>query len=231
MKKTILASILFSTWGLTATAQTPDLLGAPKEKKYEHVIGVQLNSLIRQVFNFNGSAASNTNPYLLTYNMNSIKTGWGFRLGAGFVSNTSSNDDGVNTRTSKINDLHIRLGAEKAFKLTDKWSTGIGLDVVINNNDDHTTAITHSFDTVTTNTSDIISSYGGGAMAWIKYSITKNIAIGTEASMYYVTGNEKQSVETIFAHSSNQQPAVKTDNKLSQGNLNVPVAFYLSVKF
>ncbi len=231
MKKTILASMLFTAWGFTSTAQTADLAPTPKEKKYEHVVGVQLNSLIRQVFNFNGTPATDANPYLITYNMNSIKSGWGFRFGGGFVSNNSSNSDGITSRTTKINDLHLRLGVEKAFKLTYRWTTGVGLDLVLNNNDDHTTSITHSFDSVTVNTSDVISSYGGGAMAWLRYSFTKNIAIGTEASMYYITGNEKQSVETIFSHSQNQQPAVKTDNKLSQGNFNVPVVFYLSVKF
>ena len=111
----------------------------------DQYVGVQLNGLIRQVFNFNNSTASTTvSPYLLTYNINSRNSGWGLRIGVGYSYNSTATDDGITATTTRINDLQLRLGIEKAFKLSEKWSAGIGIDGVFNTNNDNTTNITKS---------------------------------------------------------------------------------------
>jgi len=69
-------------------------------------------------------------------------------------------------------------------------------------------------------------SYGGGPMGWLRYHLTDRILIGTETSFYYVTGNTKQ-VLTF----DGVQSTPNTSDKLTQGTLNVPVAFFLIVKF
>ncbi len=233
MKKTLATAMLVAGCISMSFAQAPDLSpSAPKEKLCDQFLGVQVNGLIRQVFNFNNStAATEVNPYLLTYNINSRKTGWGLRASIGYNYNSSGTNDGITTRTSKLNDLHFRLGVEKSFKLSEKWSAGAGIDLIYNYNDDNTSASTISFDTVTTNTKTTISSYGGGAMGWLRYNLTKNITIGTESSFYVTTGNQKITVETIVAHNPNNTPPTDSDNKVSFGTISLPVVFYLSVKF
>jgi len=236
MKKIAIAAILLTGCFQYSFAQTdatvPD---TKKEKSTDQYIGVQMNDLIRQVFNFNNSAAStNPNPYLLNYSINSRKTGWGVRVGIGYNYNSSSTNDGITNTTTKLNDMQFRIGVEKAFKLSEKWSAGAGLDIVYNSNDDHTlSTVNASFGGVgeTTDTHTTISSYGGGPQAWLRYHITPKILIGTEASFYYVTGNQTTSINISGNNGgpTNNQP--DQSNDVSQGTFSSPIVFFLLVKF
>ncbi len=238
MKKLSLAFILAAGCMCNAHAQTSDPASTgAKEKMVDQYIGVQLNGLIRQVFNFNNSTSStNVNPYLLTYTINSKKTGWGIRAGVGYNynSSTSSNDGGISTTDSKINDLQARLGVDKLFKLSDKWSAGAGLDLVYNTNNDHTINTENaSFGNggIVTDTKTVSSTYGGGPMAWLRYNISQKILVGTEASFYYVTGNTKSTIS--ISDPNNFNPAnvpTVTSGNIGQGTFNSPVVFYLVVK-
>ena len=51
--------------------------------------------IIRQVFNFSNTTADNSNPYLISYSINSARTGWGLRLGAGYSHRQFTTDDGI----------------------------------------------------------------------------------------------------------------------------------------
>jgi hypothetical protein len=228
MKKVIIAAILLTGCFHRSFAQDE----AKKEKTMDMYVGVQLNGLIRQVFNFNNSNTNtNTNPYLLIYSINSRKTGWGLRLGAGYNYNSFKNNDGIVETETKINDMQIRLGVEKLFRLANKWSAGAGLDIVYNNNDDHTISTVNS-STVpqTTDTKTILTSYGGGPQAWLRYHITDKVLIGTEASFYYVTGKETRSITITkgFPGPFNNPPD-ETDD-VNRGTFNSPIVFFLIVK-
>ncbi len=236
MKKSLFTAFLFVGCLQTSFAQD-DPKGA-NDTGYQHVdqyVGVQLNGLIRQVFNFNSSTASTiVNPYLLTYNIN-FKSGFGLRLGAGYSS--TSSDDGITATSTKLNDMQLRLGVEKLVNLSQRWTAGGGVDLVFNNNNDNTSNTVHSFDTTTTATKTTITSYGGGPMAWIRYHITKRVLIGTEASFYYVTGNQVNTID-ITTTQSNGLGAITTVTKetvskpsVSQGTFSSPLVFYLIVKF
>jgi hypothetical protein len=236
MKKSILLFIVFlgSTLSTFAQNETSNDADAKKGKMTDHYIGVQLNSLIKQVFNFNnGVNPAATNPYLLTYNMNSRKTGWGFRIGinANFGNSSSTNLNVENS--ASINDIRFRVGVEKAYKLSRKWTAGAGIDLLFNNNNDEMTSNNRSFyDTASIVTKTLFTSYGGGAMGWLRYNITERILVGTEASYYYTTGQETitidqttiASFQTIIKHTSSKPT-------ISHASLNLPIAFYLSVKF
>ncbi len=235
MRKPFLFAILLSGCIVTSYAQT-EPVGPPakKEKKTDQYIGVQLNGLIRQVFNFNSSSTSPvTNPYLLTYNISSRATHWGFRAGLGYNYNSTWNNDGITERTTKINDVALRVGVEKSFALSDKWSAGVGGDLLLNLNDDNTNTIIHSFDTVYTDTKTKITSYGFGAMGWLRYHITERISIGTEASFYYTTGSQENTVTVteIFGGSFPNITTTSSKPTVSQANINLPIVFYLAVKF
>ncbi len=235
MRKIALAAILFSGCFNNVIAQTETIANSgAKEKSTEMYIGVQLNALIRQVFNFNNTSANtNTNPYLLTYSINSRISGLGLRLGVGYNYNSSSTDDGITKTENNINDLQLRLGGEKVFKLSNRWVTGAGLDLVFNNNDDHTVNTVNSGITgggQKTDTKTATTTYGGGPQGWLRYHITEKVLIGTEASFYFVTGNEKRTVKVTnsFPGPSNNDPVT---NSISHGVFNSPIAFFIMVKF
>ena len=238
MTKQLLFLILFSGY-IGVFAQTTDtastIITTKGEKLFDHSIGVQVNELIKQVFNFNNSTSTaNTNPYLLIYHINTCKNGWGLRVGGGYNYTSTTTDDGINKKTTNINDMQLRLGVEKAFKLHGKWTAGAGIDGLYNTNNDNTIAVTTSFDTVTVNTKTVISSYGAGAMAWLRYSFTKNIIIGTETSFYYIKGTQKITIDVKDSNQFNPTTAPTTttsDNKIANATISLPVVFYLIVKF
>lgn len=218
-----------------AQENTPTL---KQEAKTEHIVGVQMNELIRQVFNFNSSAgnSANNNPYLLIYTLKFKKCGIGIRTGLGYTYQDFTTEDGLSNKVTQINELHCRLGLEKSFQLSSKWSSGIGIDGIVNLHKNYTSNILRSFDTVTTKTHSELNSVGGGAMAWLRYNITPNVLVGTESSFYYSAGNQKQKIENTQMDKSTfpfvPQTKITTDNsKSSLGVFSVPVTFFLIVKF
>ncbi len=232
MKKLLLIAILAAGGNYAAFAQTDTLT-----KKLTHSVGVQINGLIKQVFNFNNTNTPTGNPYLLTYSVNSVKNGWGGRVGFGYVYTDNASNDGTTDLKSTINQLQVRVGFEKAFKLNEKWSAGVGIDGLANVNDDKTTSRVVSFDTITTITKSAIKSYGCGAMGWLRYSLTPHIQIGTEASLYYTSGKQTQSVaitRKVFTGGGGTfetSTEMKTEPTLSNALINLPVVFYLLVRF
>lgn len=238
LKITALTLSLFFSFNNNIFAQNNEPMPVP-EKKLEHLVGVQMNELIRQVFNFNSSVGNNANnnPYLLIYTLKFKKCGIGIRAGAGYNYQDFTTEDGVTNRLTQINDLRFRLGVEKSFQLSQKWSAGVGIDGVGSVSDNYTTSILRSFDTITTKTKSQLNSFGGGAMGWLRYSITPKVLVGTESSFYYSTGTNDQKIE-ITQRDRNTPPyneikTTKTNNnsKSSAGVFSVPVTFYLIVKF
>jgi hypothetical protein len=232
MRKMLLTACAL-TYALTSHAQvdTPKL----KTKFAEHHVGIQVNELVKQIFSLGNGAAAVTNPYLLTYNINHIKTGIGVRLGAGYSSQTLSNEDGVTNRKTDMNKLNLRFGFEKSFKLSGRWTAGAGADGIYTTDYDHTETVVRSFDTTSTSTIVKNEGFGYGAMAWLRYTVTKNIVIGTEASFYNTTVKQNQEV-TITKRTTNFPPKLvttvnKLDNTNRQTTLSLPVVLYLLIRF
>jgi hypothetical protein len=236
MKRAI-AFVLTVFAALPSIAQTETSIEPLSSKKFNHQVGVQINELIRQIFNFNNSNSVNTNPYLLTYSLNHVRTGYGVRLGVGYNYQAFTNDDGISRRTTDLDDLRTRFGVEKCFVLSPKWSAGVGLDAVYNLNNNYTKSTIRGFDTVTTTTTSKISSLGGGPMVWLRYHITSRILIGTESSYYYTTGTQSDNIiitRRVFNGTPGGQLESSTttvDDSRKEGRLAVPVAFFLIVQF
>lgn len=240
MKKTTLLSFLLIGGIATTYAQDNSITATtdlPKsEKMFEHQVGVQMNQLIRQVFNFSNVATTNNNPYLLTYTLTHIKSGVGIRLGAGYEQRSFVDDDGVSSRDGKITDMNFRAGIEKSFKLGSGFTTGVGADFVMDKSTDDTKSLLRSVDTTKIVTKSTVNNIGGGAMAWLRYDISKKILVGTETSFYYRTGKIKQDVTVAKKDlTTPAQPWVETttslNNTQSEGIFSVPVVFYLIVRF
>lgn len=238
LKSTALTLAFILAFTSAAFSQQNDI--APKkEHKTEHFVGVQMNELIRQVFNFNnnGGNSANNNPYLLMYTLKFRKCGIGIRAGAGYTYQDFTTEDGLTNKLTQINVLNCRLGIEKSFRLSSKWSTGVGIDGIANLNKNYTTSILRSFDTVTTKTNSELNSFGGGAMAWLRYNITPNVLVGTETSFYYATGDQKQKIAITqrdrmnFPFTDMVTTVTNDESKSSSGVFSVPVTFFLIVKF
>jgi hypothetical protein len=233
MKQLFIAGLLFCfTLPLHAQETTNS-----DNKLFEHSIGLQVNQLIRQVLNFSNSTSNtNTNPYLINYSIRSLKTNWGLRLGFGYNYNATTSDDGITKSDNKINDLQFRLGVEKVFELSDRWTAGAGIDGLLNLNNDKTTSVVVSTDTSTSVTTTTVGSYGFGAMSWIRYNITDNISIGTEASFYYLSGKQKQDITTTQQNTSGGQTnyfisTSKSSNDIATGTISLPIAFFIAIRF
>lgn len=240
MKKTTLLSFLLIGGIATTYAQDNSeqaiMPAPPKEKMFEHQVGVQMNQLIRQIFNFSNTATTNNNPFLLTYTLTHAKTGIGLRLGAGYEQRSFVDDDGVSSRDGKITDMNFRAGLEKSFNLGSGFTAGVGADFVMDQSTDDTKSLIRSVDTTKIITKSSVNNVGGGAMAWLRYNISKKILVGTETSFYYRTGKIKQDVTVAKKDlTTPAQPWIETttslNNTQSEGIFSVPMVFYLIVKF
>lgn len=237
LKKITLTAAIAACFTSIANAQ--DEPANPKQKMFEHQVGVQANELIRQVFNFNNNNNTLNNPYLLTYSLNWRKPGIGIRLGVGPDFRSFKDDDGIVQQENNINVMNLRAGLEKTFVLSDKWSAGAGVDYVFANDVSYTKTFTRSFDSTYTDIASSNVTQGYGAMAWLRYHITPHILVGTEASFYYRKGDFKQdiSITTKTQGGPIGQPAVyetkttKIDNEVEFGTFNLPMVLYLIVKF
>ena len=206
-----------------------DTAAVKKEKMFDQYISLQINGLVNEVFNYNNNNANtNTNPYLLNYFLNSKKTGWGIRAGLGYASSSSStgSDSTFTHTTAKSDDLEFRIGIDKAYDISKKWSAGIGFDFVLSDKNDHFTSVgSNGFGFDSTATQTVILQYGGGPMGWLRYHISGRILVGTEASFYYTTGSTKQTVTV------DGSPGVPTNNNnAGQATISAPITFFLIVK-
>lgn len=236
---TICCALLLGSTTYVCAQEVSTTEPAKHEKQLDHYIGVQLNGLIRQVINLNNNTSTTpVNPYLVTYTVNHARTGWGARIGVGYQYNSSYVNDGITTTDSKINDMQLRLGVERRFNLSGKWSAGAGLDVLYNSNDDYTKATVSSVDTITTVTKSKLPAFGGGVMAWLRYKVSDHVLVGTESSFYYIKGTEDREVEVTrtepggFPPFSTTTTVTTTRSKpvLSDGSFKMPVVFYLIVR-
>jgi opacity protein-like surface antigen len=240
MRSLILSSTLALACAAPVYAQDAGTTNveAGTQKHFNHYVGVQVNGLIRQVLNFsNTTPTAQLNPYLLIYSVNH-KSGWGLRAGIGYQKIATWSNDGVTETDTRINDVNARLGVERSFDLSSKWSAGIGIDGLYNSSDDYTKAIVRSTDTVTTITKSKLPAMGAGLMGWLRYKISNRVLLGTETSFTYVTGEENREVTITRKERSLNPPFVfnsvttTTKSKPIQTDISfkMPVVFYLIIK-
>ncbi len=218
------------------------------QRRSSHYLGVQANQLIRQLLNFSGTNAVIDNPYLIAYSVNSKKSGFGFSSGLGFSINEISDGDQTNKRTSKINNLSLRIGFEKKSNLGKKWYVSWGFDITHDDLKNETTN-TQSPDLSNpaikflSNTTNKTSSWGFGPRFTLNFRITDKIILGTEANYYYKSGttsSEASTTNTFFGFDpitggtklitqTNKSPDNSSD--FTRFQFAIPTALYLIVKF
>lgn len=213
MKKIIIAALLsISSIGVCRAQDEVDPPRIPH--KFDHYIGVQINELTKQILGVNNSSTVANNPYLFTYNITERSSGWGFRAGTGFNYITQSLDGGGKSTSKSFN---FRVGLEKTFNLSEKWTTGVGVDILYRTVD---TSIDQQ-SVYGYNIKYTSKKFGVGPMGWLRYGLSKRVLVGTEISMYYLTGNDKM---------TSSYTSTDSDDKVSEFKFNLPVVFFLSLK-
>jgi hypothetical protein len=226
-------AILFFALASTLTANAQNNEGE-KNKKLIHQIGFQANALIAQLIPFNqNTQPANLNPFVIYYSLNSAKSGWGMRTGGGLILEKNSTNDGITKRDINNNKWGFRIGIDKQFNWAERWSSGAGFDLIYNTNQQVTKTVTESFIKATSEINSNLTQFGGGPMAWIRFAVSKNILLGTEASFYYLTGSNRLITRTTQEGQGFPFTETKTDDKfdISGGSFNVPLTVYVFVKF
>lgn len=189
-----------------------------------HYVGVQINQLIRQVFNFSGTTSSVNNPYLLTYAFNN-ETGWGVSFGMGYTFSESAEGDSFTRRTTKINDFFSRVGFEKKSGFGKHWILSVGGDVVVDLSNNTTTTIQGNDQTTRLKTETKNNGFGLGPRVTLNYEITDRMLVGTEATYYF------KSITNKFKNSGNFASDPEIEEKLKRFQFGAPAVIFLILKF
>lgn len=197
------------------------------ERKSDQYLGLQANQLLRQIFNFGNSAATITNPYLLTYAVNSKKNGFGLSTGLGYTYNQSQTSNGFTNTLSTTGDFSFRFGLESKKFFGKRWMASWGVDMVIDSDKTKTVATNTpgpggNVPPVTTENKSTAT--GVGPRVTLNFLATDRIVVGTEASYYlkFITQKQTQTNTGI-----NPPP----DAKLKSFQLNLPAVLFLMWKF
>jgi hypothetical protein len=227
-KKIILACCILIS--IQSTAQDSSCC---HQKKWNHVIGVQANQLIRQVFNFSNNNPTINNPYLLTYTTTNLQLNWGLDLGFGYTYNNIFENDGNTKKETNINDLYFRVGVQKQIQLTRKFTSQFSFHILydlLNNNTN--SAQEFNFQKTSINSKSNIARYGGGPAMNLRYKLNSRVFIGTEMNYYFKRGNTKTDITITndFQGQGSQITSSKADNNATTILLNVPTAIFLQIK-
>jgi hypothetical protein len=189
-----------------------------ESKRSSHYVGVQVNQLIRQVFNFSNSSTGINNPYLLNYAVNSTKNGLGFNIGLGYTFSEIADGDALTRRETKINDLFVRMGWEKKSAFGKKLLLTTGIDVLIERqkNETSTNGFGGNTKTITEN-----NGWGVGPRAALSYIINDKLLIGTEVSYYFKSVTND--VSGTFS--------IGTPQQQTRFQFAAPTAIFLTLKF
>jgi hypothetical protein len=197
-------------------------------KAAAHYVGVQANQLLRQILNFTNTSSSVTNPYLLTYSVNSTHSGWGGAIGLGYNYTQFSDGNETFTRTSTINDFFLRMGVEKKSNIAKNWMVSTGLDVIRDSQKDETKTVQKlggSSEEFNTNTHT--SAWGFGPRVALYYTASEKIVIGTESSYYFRSGKTVSSTDHIGTNPTHEENTQHS----KRFQFVVPAVIFLVLKF
>lgn len=218
-------------------------IDSPKEKRFNHYVGFQANALIKQLINLNTNNTAIGNPYLFTYTISQIKTGYGAHFGLGYDYNRIVTNNTQASRETKVNKLFYRLGVEKKFNISKRFESGIGLDFIASRQIDKTFSISvtnvgSGVDSAVTTVTEKITSIGYGPQFYLGFHITEKIILGTEATFYFSAEKQNENVNIIntFTDTFSNQKTITSTNQNSGADtdnfdLTIPTALFLIVKF
>ncbi len=235
MVKKLLCTGLISCASFLCVAQVGTISKMPD--RFSHHVGIQVNPLLRQLVNF-GSSADIDNPFLLKYGLRFNASQTELLFGFGYRYALVNEENGLK---SDLSDLSFRVGYAKKFRLGRGFEAGVGIDAVLNLQNNQTINV-QSFgpgfvDSTITTTQSTQYAFGGGPQVTFGYYLTENIRIGTEATFYFLTGANDLTVRTenwredFTGNINYSSSSEKNKDRVSNLDLQIPVALFLTIVF
>jgi hypothetical protein len=235
------AIVMMACLSLTCKAQDDTEI---TEKKVNHYIGIQINQLVRQIFNFSNNNAAINNPYLINYSLVFGPKQIGFNIGSGYTFDEIKTGDATNELTTKVNNTFFRIGFEKKSSIGKNWLFSVGADVLLDKQKDESTSkITFGGNgKIVTTSSSTVKGTGFGPRITLSYQISNRILIGTEATYYFkslkdvgevVIATTSREFDPVTGQERNVTRTERTENddELKKLQFNVPAVLWLHVKF
>ena len=238
MTKLFLGCLLTTFLTVPALAQEEQVI----QKKYDHYVGLQVNQLIRQIFNFSDNSPIASNAYSFAYSFNSKSTGVGMNFGIGYNFSESSTSDRFFERENGSSNFVFRVGIERKKEIFRKVLGSIGFDATTN----IWTTTSTTMDTNNQGTSveweNKGKGWGMGPRGTINYCITDRMLIGTEITYYFNSSKSKlketnRFIEVQFDPFTGQQSTVTRSEEQSNESksksffFNAPTVLFLILKF
>jgi hypothetical protein len=210
-------------------------INAPiSNKSYQIQGGLNVIGFVRQFVNFSGNNNNiTTSPYSLNakgfYFLKKSNSLIGLRLGAGFVSNNSSNETSTNKNESLTEESNFRIGFEYQKLITKRWIVYAGIDYISSNRVNNAkNSFFDQFQNVTFSSSNFSSVLDGGGLVFgVQFNLNKYLLISTESTFYY--GDSYQITRTESSNQFNVQPPQVIKSKSTQ--LTLPNMLNFCFKF
>lgn len=184
MMKRLLVLVLM--WMLSVAGQAQEEVREPFSRHMGKLeLGMNVTSVISS-FSGNGTFLEASDlPLLLRIRGRK----WQKRIGLGAASNSNSFFDFVSQseRTSKSNELFLKVGLEKIIDQNDRWEVHAGFDFIGSGQYDVVDAI--SFNSVS-KLEKIVIGAGLSPFLGFKYSITESLYLSTEAALNFLFSRE-----------------------------------------
>lgn len=179
--------------------QSPFIEKEPGDEKVRtsvHYVGIQINQLLKEIFNLSGNTEVFVNPYFINYQVNSINSGWGANVGLGYNLQKTETGTALSKVTTTIDRADVRLGVEKKTNISRKWLGSIGIDAIAGKEKNLTNSETNNGFGSSTRVETLteVESLGGGPRASLHFRLSQHILIGTEISFYYANAKSTELV-------------------------------------
>jgi hypothetical protein len=249
--KKFLILIVFSLTAIVLKAQNTATDTINKKFYYEQ--GINCTQFVKQYLSFNETFNSNM-PYLLTGNIGFKKIG--LRYGTNYqISNSKNNSSSSSSSSSggstssppliaESNSINIdnRVGFYYRKMYFNRLSLNIGIDFLISNalvktKNESTQVSGTSTSETKSNTKTTTNSKGYGPFMALNYKVWKNISLGTEAALYYISGTTKQEGSSFSSETSSFLPysfvqqEVQGKTTFKETQIRIPLTLFVYFKF
>lgn len=184
--KILLFTLTLSMAAAGLYAQSAETTNKPKKKWiHGHQVGVNAAPFLDRYLKLNNTTNQTVSPYLFSYRMMMCKhSALRFALGVNADHESLEASSTSVPRKSSTKNFDVGLGYEYFLLDQARWKAGAGLMFVMGNRD--STADETDFQGNRFLQKDI-SSYSGAALSLsVQYYISKRVALGSDAGLYFV---------------------------------------------
>ncbi len=211
---------------LLAQEDSIQIIEGPEVKIAKHEIGLNATDFIQRLISFNDLLIDDPNAYLLTYKiLLSHKRAIRFGLNANYRS--ARMESGINS--SFPNDLKsynfdLRVGLLMNRRLTNRWSSYLGLDVIYGSGHIESVGVNVFEPLKITRETSVL---GGGPAIGIQFFLSSKISLSTELTVYYKY-NEIQEKQDFDNNGFADQVS---NSKTSLASIATPASLYFNFRF